>query len=161
MRNGGKVGPRKPLRRGPGPSRYRYSGQAAKTARSPARALLGGKSFFLRCIGWLLDVLVISDLQSSMLAMLNQQRSPARRSKSGRAGPTERESSVSDIKKMPSNYLFTTENTPGAKSEECIDFSFELSLDLEGKGLVFGSPECDKRVKEFHAGVRRRIDMRN
>jgi hypothetical protein len=63
---------------------------------------------------------------------------------------------VSDIKKMPPNYLFTTENTPGATSEQCAEFSFELSLDLEGKGLVFGSPECDKRVKEFHADVRKR-----
>jgi hypothetical protein len=50
------------------------------------------------------------------------------------------------MKKMPQEYL------DGLTTEE----AFELSLLLENEGLVYGTPECAMRAKNFHEEVRRR-----
>jgi hypothetical protein len=50
------------------------------------------------------------------------------------------------MKKMPRKYW------DGLTVEE----TFELTLLLELEGLVYGTPECDARVKEFREEVSKR-----
>ena len=61
---------------------------------------------------------------------------------------------MSDTRKIPSKYLFTPENTPGADDLAIGAYNHELIGVLAD--LEYGSPACDARVKAFHAEVRKR-----